>query len=86
MLKADTASRQSQKSDPMVDTRLKEKNTIEVLETAVRLCGSALLAQIWFHEEPIDVFAYKTAEYLVASDRAAELMLYLQSLEAGAAG
>jgi len=54
-----------------------------VLEAAERLFGSELLAQIWFHEEPINVFDYKAAEDLVASGRAAELMLYLQSLEAG---
>lgn len=70
----------------MVNASIVEKHTTEVIETAERLCGSAALARIWFHKEPIDVFDFQTAEYLVASGRVADLMLYLQSLEAGSNG
>lgn len=70
----------------MVDARIKEKDMTEVLETAERLCGSEFLAQTWFHNEPIDVFDYKTAEFLVTCGRTADLMFYLQSLEAGSTG
>lgn len=60
-----------------------EKDTAAVLDAAERVCGSRTQARIWFHNEPIDVFDYRTAEQLVAAGRAEALCRCLRSLEAG---
>lgn len=40
----------------------------------------------WYRNEPLQAFAYKTAEQLVSEGRADDLIGYVMSLEAGAAG
>lgn len=60
-----------------------EKHTAAVLDAAERICGSRAQTFTWFHNEPIDVFDYQTAEQLVAAGRTEALCHYLRSLEAG---
>jgi len=40
----------------------------------------------WYRNEPLPVFGYKTAEQLVSDGRADDVIRYVVSLEAGAAG
>jgi hypothetical protein len=40
----------------------------------------------WYRNEPLPVFGYKTAEQLVSDGRAEDVIRYVVSLEAGAAG
>ncbi|WFM73106.1 hypothetical protein [Halomonas sp. CKK8] len=60
-----------------------EKHTAAVLDAAERICGSRIKYRNWFHNEPIDVFDYQTADQLVAAGRTEALCRYLRSLDAG---
>lgn len=69
--------------DLVAEPSANEKRATAVLDAAEQVCGSKAQARHWFHNEPIDVFDYQTAEQLVASGRADDLLRYLRSLEAG---
>ncbi len=71
---------------PMTEPSAIEKDTAAVLDAAEWVCGSREQARTWFHNEPIDVFDYQTAEQLVKAGRTSDLLRYLRSLEAGPAG
>jgi hypothetical protein len=43
-------------------------------------------ALFWYRNEPLPVFDYKTAEQLVSDGRTDDLLRYVSSFEAGAAG
>jgi hypothetical protein len=43
-------------------------------------------ALFWYRNEPLQSFGYKTAEQLVSDGRTEDLLRYIESLEAGAAG
>ncbi|WP_458526460.1 DUF2384 domain-containing protein [Onishia taeanensis] len=63
------------------------------LRDAVRVMGAAAAvndnlqdAAFWFRNEPLSAFDFKTPEQLVSDGRADDLLGYVQSLSAGAAG
>ncbi len=57
-----------------------------VLQAATDLSGHANTASSWFRNEPLSAFSFKTAEQLVRDGRTKDVLAYLQSLDAGAAG
>ena len=50
------------------------------------LTGDVGRAIFWYRNEPLPPFNYKTAEQLVSEGRAEDVLRYVESLEAGAAG
>lgn len=62
------------------------QDAARVLLAATDLRGEANAASSWFRREPITAFDGKTAEQLVREGRVDDVLAYLQSLEAGAAG
>jgi hypothetical protein len=61
-------------------------DAMSVLVAATDLSGEANTASSWFRHEPLAAFSFKTAEQLVREGRAKDVLAYLQSLQAGAAG
>ncbi len=61
-------------------------DAIRVILAATELLGEGNTAWWWFQNEPLSAFAFKTAEQLVAQGRTEDVLRYLTSLEAGAAG
>lgn len=59
---------------------------VAVINAAACLSGDAAKAVDWYHNEPLAVFDSKTAEQLVSEGRAQDVLRYIASLEAGAAG
>jgi hypothetical protein len=57
-----------------------------VIKAATELTGNVNKALFWYRNEPLSVFGYKTAERLVSEGRTDDLLRYVTSLEAGAAG
>jgi hypothetical protein len=57
-----------------------------VVLAATDLSRQANAASSWFRREPLSAFNGKTAEQLVRDGRTDDVLAYLQSLEAGAAG
>lgn len=62
------------------------RETIRVVRAASDVCHSIEKAIFWFKNHPLPVFDYKTAQALVSDGRAADVIRYLQSLQAGFAG
>lgn len=62
------------------------REALRVIKAATDLNGNVQDALFWYRNEPLDVFEYKSAERLVVERRADDLLRYLASLEAGAAG
>ena len=60
--------------------------TRRVLKAATNLSGEVHGAGSWYKNEPLFVFASKTAEQLVREGRTEDVLQYLVSLEAGATG
>jgi hypothetical protein len=58
----------------------------QVLELAISISGDPGRAARWCEQEPIACFGGKTAKELAAENRGADVLRYLQSLEAGPAG
>ncbi|WP_193727121.1 hypothetical protein [Burkholderia sp. BE17] len=56
------------------------------IRAAANVSGDLSLALPWHRNEPLPVFDCKTAEQLVRERRSDDLMRYIASLEAGAAG
>lgn len=48
--------------------------------------GDVSRALFWYRNQPLATFRYKTAEQLVAAGRTDDLLAYIDSLNAGAAG
>lgn len=61
-------------------------DAMRVILAATEFLGEANTASSWFKNEPLSAFAFKTAEHLVAQGRTEDVLRYLASLEAGAAG
>jgi hypothetical protein len=57
-----------------------------VIRAATDLSGDVERALFWYRNEPLQPFGYKTAEQLVSDGRTEDLLRYIESLEAGAAG
>jgi hypothetical protein len=62
------------------------REAIRVIRAATDLSGDVHRALFWYRNEPLAVFDYQTAETLVSAGRAEDVLRYVISLEAGAAG
>ena len=62
------------------------REALRVIKAATDLNGDLSKALFWYRTEPLAVFDYKTAERLVSEGRTDDLLRYVMSLEAGAAG
>lgn len=62
------------------------RDAVRVLGAAADVNGNFQDAAFWFRNEPVSAFNFKTPEQLVSDGRADDLLAYVQSLSAGAAG
>lgn len=62
------------------------REAVRVIRAAVDLSGDLDQALFWYRNEPLQPFGYKTAEQLVSEGRGEDVLRYVASLEAGAAG
>ena len=62
------------------------REALRVLRAANDLTGDVGRAIFWYRNEPLPPFNYKTAEQLVSEGRSEDVLRYVESLEAGAAG
>lgn len=62
------------------------REALRVIRAATDLSGDVQRALFWYRNEPLAVFDYQTAETLVSAGRANDVVRYVASLEAGAAG
>ena len=62
------------------------REALRAIKAATDLSGDLPKALFWYRNEPLSVFQYKTAERLVCEGRTDDLLRYLASLDAGAAG
>jgi len=62
------------------------REALKVIKAATDLNGDIDRALFWYRNEPLTVFGYKTAEQLVSEGRTGDVLGYIGSLEAGAAG
>jgi hypothetical protein len=62
------------------------REAMRVIKAATDLVGDLDRALFWYRNEPLSAFGYKSAERLVSEGRTDDVLRYLASLEAGAAG
>ena len=63
------------------------RKNVRVISAAFDASGKDMAkALLWFRNEPLAPFAYKTAEQLVAEGRVDDVIRLIESYEAGAAG
>ena len=62
------------------------RQAVRVIKAATDLNGNLHRALFWYRNEPLAAFAYSTPEQLVSEGRTDDLLRYVASLEAGAAG
>ncbi|MDQ3185148.1 MAG: DUF2384 domain-containing protein [Pseudomonadota bacterium] len=62
------------------------REALRVLRAAMNVSNDMDHAIFWYRNDPLSVFGYKTAEQLVTEGRTEDLLRYIESLEAGAAG
>ena len=62
------------------------RGALRIIKAATDLNGDLNKALFWYRNEPLSVFDYKTAERLVSEGRTDDLLRYIASIEAGAAG
>ena len=62
------------------------REALKVIKSATDLNGDVDRALFWYRNEPLSVFGYKTAEQLVSEGRTEDVLGYVSSLDAGAAG
>ena len=62
------------------------REALRVIKAATDLNGDLPKALFWYRNEPLSIFNYQTAERLVSEGRTDDLLRYVASLEAGAAG
>ena len=62
------------------------REALRAIKAATDLNGDLNKALFWYRNEPLSVFGYKTAERLVSEGRTDDLLRYVASIEAGAAG
>ena len=62
------------------------REVLRVLKAAEDVSGDRNRAIAWYRNEPLAVFDYKTAERLVAEGRSDDVLRFVASFEAGAAG
>lgn len=62
------------------------RDALRVIKAGTDVSGDVNRALFWYRNEPLSAFAYKTAEQLVSEGRTEDVLRYVASLEAGAAG
>ena len=62
------------------------RESLRVIRAAHDLSGDVSRAIFWYRNEPLPPFGYKTAEQLVSEGRTEDVLRYVGSFEAGAAG
>ena len=62
------------------------REALRVIKAVADLTGDLNKALFWYCTEPLAVFGYKTAERLASEGRTDDVLRYVSSLEAGAAG
>ena len=62
------------------------REALRIIKAATDLNGDLNKALFWYRNKPLSVFGYKTAERLVSEGRTDDLLRYIASIEAGAAG
>ncbi|WAG17942.1 DUF2384 domain-containing protein (plasmid) [Burkholderia gladioli] len=59
---------------------------VRAIHAATDRSGDVHRALFWYHHAPLPAFDYQTAESLVSAGHAEDVVRYVTSLEAGAAG
>lgn len=77
----DALMRADRVQSPRTQKRLREM--VEILNRVEPRFGSALIAYAWYRSEPLPGFGGLTAMQLVRDGHAAEVMDYLDAVEAG---
>jgi hypothetical protein len=62
------------------------REALRVIKAATDLTRDVNKAVFWYRNEPLAAFGYRTAERLVSEGRTDDLLRYITSLQAGAAG
>lgn len=62
------------------------REALRIIKAATDLTGDLNKAVFWYRTEPLAEFGYKTAERLASEGRTDDVLRYVSSLEAGAAG
>lgn len=62
------------------------REALRVIRAATDIADDVDRALFWYRNEPLPPFGYRTAEQLVAEGRTEDVLRYVASLEAGAAG
>ncbi|ARK45912.1 DUF2384 domain-containing protein [Burkholderia pseudomallei] len=62
------------------------REALRIIRAATDISGDLQRALFWYRNAPLPVFDYKTAEQLVSEGRTEDLLRYVTSLDAGAAG
>ena len=62
------------------------REALRIIKAATDLTGDLNKALFWYRTEPLALFGYKTAERLASEGRTDDVLRYVSSLEAGAAG
>ena len=62
------------------------RESLRAIKAATDLNGDLHRALFWYRNEPLSPFGYKTAERIVSEGRTDDLLRYVASIEAGAAG
>jgi uncharacterized protein (DUF2384 family) len=77
----DALIRSDRVQSPKTQKRLREM--VEILNRVTPRFGSALIAYAWYRSEPLAGFDGQTAMQLVQSGKAAEVMDYIDAVDAG---
>lgn len=77
----DAVLRKERISTPRTQKRLREM--VEILNRVEPRFGSSLLAYAWYRSEPLAGFGGQSAMQLVQDGRAADVMSYLDAVDAG---
>ena len=77
----DAVMRPDRIASPKTQKRLREM--VEILNRVEPRSGSALIAYAWYRSEPLAGFGGATAMQLVREGRAAEVMEYIDAVDAG---
>lgn len=62
------------------------REALQIIEAATKISSDVQSALLWYRNEPLSHFGDKTAELLVSEGHSVDLLRYIASLEAGAAG
>ena len=62
------------------------RDALRVIKAGTDVTGDVDRALFWYRNQPLAPFGYKTAEQLITAGRTEDLLKYMASLTAGAAG